>query len=105
MTVEEELRAALAELVTINEQHNLVIEEIIGRPLNWKDTYLDRARKILSSLSVDEYHDLKPGDKLVALETTCTFNEGNTVTYEGPGPGDEVMVHGMSWMRKRFRLA
>ena len=43
-----ELRAALAEVVRINEEHNAAVEAVIGRPLDWKDTYLERARAALA---------------------------------------------------------
>lgn len=41
------LRYALNELVRINEVHNERVAGIIGRPSNWKDDYLDGARKVL----------------------------------------------------------
>jgi len=43
-----ELREALAELVRINEEHNAAVEAVTGRPLDWKDSYLDRARAALA---------------------------------------------------------
>lgn len=42
-----ELEEGLRELVRINEEHNAAIGKIIGKPLDWKDTYLDRARALL----------------------------------------------------------
>lgn len=38
---------ALEDLVRINEEHNAAVEAVIGRPLGWKDSYLDRARAAL----------------------------------------------------------
>lgn len=43
------LREALTELVKINEDHNSAVSEIIGHPLGWKDSYLDKARTALAS--------------------------------------------------------
>jgi hypothetical protein len=42
------LLEALADLVKINEQHNAEISALIGKPLGWKDTYLDAARAALA---------------------------------------------------------
>ena len=44
----DELLEALEELVRINEEHNAAVEAVTGRPLNWKDTYLERARAALA---------------------------------------------------------
>lgn len=38
---------ALRNLIAINEQHNAEVEKIIGRPLGWKDDYLNEARAAL----------------------------------------------------------
>jgi hypothetical protein len=47
----EKLRNALSNLVRINEIHNKAVGEIIdafeGKPLDWKDEYLDEARAVL----------------------------------------------------------
>lgn len=42
------LREALIGLVKINEEHNAACEKVMGRPLGWKDDYLDAARKALN---------------------------------------------------------
>lgn len=39
-----ELLEALVALVKINEEHNQSFIDVIGKPLNWKDDYLDAAR-------------------------------------------------------------
>jgi hypothetical protein len=44
------LTEALAGLVKINEEHNEAVSQIIKRPLGWKDSYLDAARKALAQL-------------------------------------------------------
>jgi len=44
----EDLYVALQDLVKINEEHNKDIENIIGRPTNWNDCYLNRAREVLN---------------------------------------------------------
>ena len=41
------LEEALRDLVKINESHNEAMESVIGRPLDWKDNYLDAARRAL----------------------------------------------------------
>lgn len=41
------LREALAGLVKINEQHAAALSNIMGKPVGWKDTYLDAARAAL----------------------------------------------------------
>lgn len=43
-----DLYQALSELVRINEEHNAAVAAITGRPVGWKDTYLDRARAALT---------------------------------------------------------
>lgn len=43
-----DLLAALEGLVKVNEEHNASVETVIGRPLNWKDTYLDAARAAIA---------------------------------------------------------
>lgn len=42
-----ELKAALGDLVKIHETWNASVEKIIGRPPNWGDGYLDKARELL----------------------------------------------------------
>lgn len=44
----EGLVKALEDLVKINEQHDDSISKIIGKPVGWKDNYLDNARSALS---------------------------------------------------------
>jgi hypothetical protein len=44
----DELVGALGGLVRINEEHNDAIAKVMGKPLGWKDDYLDQARAILS---------------------------------------------------------
>lgn len=39
-----ELLEALQGLVRVNEEHNQSFIEVIGKPLNWKDDYLEAAR-------------------------------------------------------------
>lgn len=39
-----EMFEALQDLVRINEEHNQSFIDVIGKPLNWKDEYLDSAR-------------------------------------------------------------
>lgn len=48
----DEVVGVLRELVQINEQHNAAVEKVIGRPVGWKDSYLDRARSLLAKLEV-----------------------------------------------------
>lgn len=43
-----DLLAALRGLVKVNENHNESIAKIIGKPLNWKDDYLEAARAAIS---------------------------------------------------------
>lgn len=45
------LLEALKDLVRINEEHNESISKIIGKPLGWKDTYLDVARKAIAKVA------------------------------------------------------
>lgn len=42
------LLEALEGLVKINDEHNLAVEAICGRPLGWKDSYLDAARAAIA---------------------------------------------------------
>lgn len=51
------LREALSELVKTNEQHNEAVEAVIGRPLNWNDSYLDKARTVLAGTAAKEDTD------------------------------------------------
>lgn len=56
----ENLRKALSDLVKINEDHNASIEAIIGRPLGWKDDYLNNARQALKetdNINIDSISD------------------------------------------------
>ncbi len=46
----DEVVEVLRELVQINEQHNAAVEKVIGRPVGWRDSYLDRARALLAKL-------------------------------------------------------
>ncbi len=50
MSMIDDLREALAELVEINERHNDAVHVVIQRPVEWKDTYLDKARAALAKL-------------------------------------------------------
>lgn len=43
-----DLLAALRGLVKVNEDHDGSIAKIIGKPLNWKDDYLEAARAAIS---------------------------------------------------------
>lgn len=43
-----DLLAALRDLVEVNENHNESIAKIIGKPLTWKDDYLDAARAAIA---------------------------------------------------------
>lgn len=43
-----DLLAALRGLVQINENHNESIAKIIGKPMSWKDDYLDAARAAIA---------------------------------------------------------
>lgn len=43
-----DLLEALQELVIANEQWNASVEDIVGRPPNWADGYLDKARAAIS---------------------------------------------------------
>ena len=45
------MRAALEKLVRINEEHNEAIAKVMGKPLGWKDDYLNEAREVLASLT------------------------------------------------------
>lgn len=49
-----DLLEALQDLVQINEKHNESISKIIGRPLGWKDTYLDKARAAIAKATGKE---------------------------------------------------
>ena len=44
----ERLEKALRDLVKVNEDWNANVQSIIGRPVNWNDSYLDAARAALS---------------------------------------------------------
>lgn len=44
----EAMASALEGLVRMNEEHNAAVEQVIGRPLNWSDDYLDIARTTLT---------------------------------------------------------
>ena len=39
---------ALADLVRINVEHNAALEKVMGRPADWKDSYLNEARAALA---------------------------------------------------------
>lgn len=43
-----ELRAALEDLVRVNEEHNDAVCRVIRKPPNWNDAYLNRARDIIA---------------------------------------------------------
>lgn len=43
-----DLLTALRDLVEVNENHNESIAKIIGKPLTWKDDYLDAARAAIA---------------------------------------------------------
>jgi hypothetical protein len=43
-----DLLEALQQLVLINERHNAACETVLGRPLDWKDDYLDAARAAIT---------------------------------------------------------
>ena len=43
----ERLREALGELVRECEGHDRSVAQIIGKPVGWRDAYLDRARRAL----------------------------------------------------------
>ncbi len=45
-----ELLTALKDLVKICEQHDKSISDVIGKPIGWKDTYLDKARSIIAKV-------------------------------------------------------
>jgi len=45
-----EAREALAELVKVNEDHNAAVASVMGKPMGWKDAYLDKARQALSRI-------------------------------------------------------
>lgn len=47
------LQKALERLVSINEQHNEAVAAIIGRPVGWKDTYLNEARALIKKTNHD----------------------------------------------------
>lgn len=105
----KELAEALEGLVRINEQHNEEISKIIGRPIGWKDDYLNKARDTLAryraaiaeqeaeamTLVTGEWYEAVGGkardDGLWAFHrdgrTRCLFDltddNGNTYTREG----------------------
>lgn len=43
-----ELLEAFQELVAINEEHNHHLDKIMGKPPEWKDAYLNKARSAIS---------------------------------------------------------
>lgn len=43
----EQYREALAGLVAAHEHWNAGVMKVIGRPVNWTDDYLDKARALL----------------------------------------------------------
>lgn len=45
----EAVATALRNLVKVNEDHNAACEEVMGRPLGWKDDYLTAAREALDA--------------------------------------------------------
>lgn len=49
-----DLLEALEGLVKINEEHNAAMAVIMGRPANWKDTYLDKARAAILKAKREE---------------------------------------------------
>lgn len=49
----ERLRAALADLVDCNERWNTAVQQIIRRPPNWTDNYLNAARAALKETRHD----------------------------------------------------
>lgn len=49
MAKADRLASALRKLVKINEEHNAACEKVIGRPVGWKDEYLDEARAALTA--------------------------------------------------------
>lgn len=64
-TINQKLKTALSALVGVNEQWNATVEEIIGRPSNWTDIYLDRAREALKDatvIPVEVRQQLTPGE-------------------------------------------
>lgn len=46
-----DLLKALVDLVEINVQHNNACEAVIGRPVGWKDDYLNSAREAIKAAS------------------------------------------------------
>ena len=50
----QRLAAALKELVRINEEHNEAVSVVIGKPLGWKDAYLDEARAALREAGIED---------------------------------------------------
>ena len=42
------LRALLSDLVKVCEHHDQSIADLLGRPVGWRDTYLDKARAALA---------------------------------------------------------
>ena len=49
-----EMLEALENLVAINEAHNQAVEGVIGRPVEWKDGYLDEARAAIRKARGEE---------------------------------------------------
>ena len=49
-----DLLEALENLVAINEAHNKAVEGVIGRPVEWKDGYLDEARAAIRKARGEE---------------------------------------------------
>lgn len=49
-----ELLEALKELVKANEDHNESVSKVIGEPLGWKDSYLDKARSAIAKALGEE---------------------------------------------------
>lgn len=44
----DDLLEALEDLVRVNEQHNLSIQAVTGKPAGWKDDYLNQARAAIA---------------------------------------------------------
>lgn len=47
----DELAEVLSELVGCNERWNADVQQIIGKPPTWTESYLDHARELLARLS------------------------------------------------------
>lgn len=56
MRAAPDLLDALENLVRINEQHNLSVQAVKGKPSGWKDDYLNQARAAISKAK-GESHD------------------------------------------------